>query len=145
MHALEEAIMVCNLSNPNSQLINFDPRVRAAMDYVCNHLENPITLSNIADAAGLSISRLSSLFRQHAGLSPMHYVETQRIDRARGLLELTSMSVKEVAHRVGFASPFYFSLRFKALTQYSPRSYRLAKARSDSTSVSQGTSRKRTE
>ena len=131
MHALEEAILVCNLSNPNSQQLSFDSRVRSAMDFVGSHLEEQVTLSSIADAAGLSVSRLSSLFRQHMGISPMHYLEAQRIDRARSLLELTSLSVKEIAHRVGFASPFYFSLRFKTLTQRSPRSYRVAQARAD--------------
>jgi len=133
MHALEEAILVCNLSNPNSQQLSFDPRVRSAMDFVGSHLEEQVTLSGIADAAGLSVSRLSSLFRQHLGISPMHYREAQRIDRARSLLELTSLSVKEIAHRVGFSSSFYFSLRFKTLTQHSPRSYRLARTKSDST------------
>lgn len=132
MHALEEAILTCNLSNPNAQQLGFDDRVRTAMDFVCRHLSEQLTLPDIADAAGLSISRLSSLFRQHVGLSPMHYLEAQRIDRARSLLELTSLSVKEISHKVGFASPFYFSLRFKTLTRHSPRSYRREQLKYDS-------------
>jgi AraC-like DNA-binding protein len=48
----------------------------------------------------------------------------QRINRARQLLELTAMSIKEIAAEVGYENPFYFSLRFKKQTGTSPRDYR---------------------
>ena len=45
-------------------------------------------------------------------------------ERARQLLARTTLSIKEIAAQTGFASPFYFSLRFKAASGSSPRDYR---------------------
>jgi AraC family transcriptional regulator of arabinose operon len=56
----------------------------------------------------------------------MEFVERQRIERARQLLVMTSLSVKEIGRGVGFESPFYFSLRFKRHTGKSPRSFRVS-------------------
>lgn len=127
MHALEEVILLCDQVNPRTCEAHLDDRVREAMEFMGQNLKRKVSLEEIADAAGLSVSRLSWLFRKHAAASPMQYMEAQRLDRAQRLLELTNLSVKEISRRVGFDSPFYFSLRFKRHTGLSPRTYRLGK------------------
>jgi YesN/AraC family two-component response regulator len=54
----------------------------------------------------------------------MEFVERQRIDRARQLLTMTSLSVKEISRQVGYETQFYFSLRFKKSTGQSPKAFR---------------------
>ncbi len=54
----------------------------------------------------------------------MQYLEQRRLDRAMELLGRTSMSVKDIAGAVGFENPFYFTLRFRKHTGYSPRRFR---------------------
>jgi len=63
-------------------------------------------------------------FRRTFGCSPRQMATRVRISRARGLLIESPMSIKQIAAAVGFESPFYFSLRFKARTKKSPKAFR---------------------
>lgn len=124
MNALEELLLWCDGANPNTQAGKTDPRVQAAMDHMCRHMAEPITLNSLAETSGLSVSRLAHLFRRQTGTTPQQFLESQRITRAKRLLELTTMSVKEIAREVGYDNPFYFSLRFKRTAGISPKNYR---------------------
>lgn len=124
MNALEEALLWLNSLSPSGEESRFDQRIRAAMDYVCEHFDQRPVLQDIAHACGLSPSRLSHLFREQVGLTPIQYLEQQRIRRARELLTDTALSVAEIADMVGYESPFYFSRRFTAAAGRSPRQYR---------------------
>ncbi|HEX7009743.1 MAG TPA: helix-turn-helix domain-containing protein [Phycisphaeraceae bacterium] len=126
LNALEAALLWCDECNPRSAYARLDLRIREAVDYLCRHLAEPITLDSLARVCKLSPSRLSHLFRQQVGETPMRFLEQQRIARARQLLELTTSSVAEVARQVGFENPFYFTLRFKRATGQSPSQYRAA-------------------
>ncbi len=129
MNALEEALLWLNSINPDIAEAHLDRRVRTAMDYMCQSLHDKLSLRDIGHACGLSISRLSHLFREQTGLTPQQYLEQRRIARARELLELSSFSITEIADQVGYESPFYFSRRFANATGESPRSYRHRHAR----------------
>jgi AraC family transcriptional regulator of arabinose operon len=124
MNALEDVLLRCDALNPVGEQARLDPRVREAMDCLCLRLKEKLSLQDAADAAGLSVSRLAHLFRQQTGVTPQQFLETQRLTRARQLLELTSLGIKEIASLTGFASPFYFPLRFKKQTGVSPRQWR---------------------
>ncbi|HZP81534.1 MAG TPA: arabinose operon transcriptional regulator AraC [Chthonomonadaceae bacterium] len=124
MNALETVLLWCDTQNPRSQQSRLDGRVRLAMDYLCRNLAEKITLDTLAERSGLSVSRLAHLFRQQVGMTPLQFLELQRLDRARQLLELTSRSVQAIATELGFDSPFYFTARFKRQTGLSPRAYR---------------------
>ena len=78
----------------------------------------------IADAVQLSPSRLSHLFKEQTGVTPARFVELRRIDRAKGLLESSSLSIGAIAAATGFSSQFYFANRFRAATGTSPTSWR---------------------
>lgn len=129
MNALEEALLWCEHANPRGDT-DLDPRIGDAMEYLCRHLAEKLQLDDIAAAVGLSVSRLSHLFREQAGTTPQRFLELQRLDRAKQLLELTQLPIHQVAAEVGFDNPFYFTLRFKRHTGESPRAYR-ARARSE--------------
>jgi AraC family transcriptional regulator of arabinose operon len=124
MNALEEALLWCDSVNPRSAQARFDPRVVRAMEYLREDLRRPFALPGVACDAGLSVSRLSHLFREQVGLSPQQFVERERIARAKQLLSLTSRTVAAVAAEVGFENPFYFTLRFKKHTGLSPSDWR---------------------
>ena len=124
MNALEEVLLWCDTQNPRSEQARLDPRVLAAMDFLCRHLDAPVTLDDLAAACGLSASRLSHLFRRQAGLTPLQFLERQRLDRACRLLDFTARPVAVIAAEVGFENPFYFTLRFHCHTGFSPRDYR---------------------
>jgi AraC family transcriptional regulator, arabinose operon regulatory protein len=101
-----------------------DPRIRRTLDHIADHLGTAHTLRSLADVAGLSVGRLGHLFKETVGLSPMAFLQAQRIHRAQQLLEVTSLTVKEVSLQLGFESPFYFSKKFRRQTGRSPRQFR---------------------
>ena len=124
LNALERALLWCELVNPKRQRAWLDERVQAAMDYLCQHMTDKVGLDDVAEASGLSVSHLCELFRRQVGFSPYQFLETQRLERAKSLLETTSHSVQSIAAQVGYANPFHFTLRFKRYTGYSPREFR---------------------
>jgi AraC family transcriptional regulator of arabinose operon len=123
MNALEEVLIRGQRSAQTEAGRGMDPRVRKAMETVSQTLGR-IHPAGLAEVAGLSESRFSRLFRAETGLTPRAYLEYQRINRARELLEMTKMPIREVSERVGFESEFYFSTRFRKMTGMSPRAYR---------------------
>lgn len=124
MNALEETLLWCDTQNPRSDQVRMDSRIRQAMDFLCTHLDKKTTLQAVADACGLSTSRLAHLFREQVGLTAQQFLEQQRLDRAIQLLELTPRPIQAIAYEVGYENPFYFTLRFKRHTGLSPRDYR---------------------
>ncbi|MBI1336461.1 MAG: helix-turn-helix domain-containing protein [Phycisphaera sp.] len=124
-NALESALLWCDTVNPRTQRETFDRRVRIAMDHVARSLHRRITVDELARLVHLSPSRFAHLFRDQTGLTPIAFVEQQRLARAQQLLELTSLSVAQVSQQVGFESPFYFSRRFARALGHSPRAYRV--------------------
>ncbi len=126
MSALEEALLWCETATPAARRL--DPRVEAAMRFLLENLERPVTLPEVARAANLSVSRLSHRFKAEVGRAPMQFLEAERMMRARRLLQLTSRSIAAIAQEIGFESPIHFSLRFRALFGVSPRAFRKQQA-----------------
>lgn len=123
MNALEEVLLWADAANP-ARAAPADDRVRKAMDHCGRNLSSDITLASLAKVCGLSPSRLSFLFQEHAGMPPMRWLEQQRLARAKDLLEVTTDPVQRIAEQVGFSDPFYFSARFRKAAGRSPRAWR---------------------
>lgn len=124
LNALEEALLWADTQNPRSGAVRLDPRVQAAMDFLCSSLAAPVSSATLAAACGLSESRLSHLFRAQTGETLQQFLERQRLGRACQLLDFTAYPVAAIAVEVGFENPFYFTLRFKRFAGCSPREYR---------------------
>ena len=77
-------------------------------------IESSVTIQQIADELGVSYSNFRKLFKEYTGLSPATYQQELRLLRAKELLTTTDLSVKEIAYRLNFESPDYFSSKFKA-------------------------------
>ena len=90
-------------------------------------LESPLTIQQVADEMGVSYSNFRKLFKEHTGISPAIYQQDLRLQRAKEMLSTTDMSVKEIAYRLNFESPDYFSAKFKAKTGRRPSELRPSK------------------
>ncbi|MGC3992478.1 MAG: AraC family ligand binding domain-containing protein [Chthoniobacteraceae bacterium] len=99
-------------------------RIAEAMDYMRQHLDQPLSLDHLTAMTHLSRSRLAELFKQQAGYSPIDYFIRQRMQRACQLLDLTKMSIKAIASALGYEDPLYFSRVFRKVNQMSPGKYR---------------------
>jgi len=106
-----------------------DWRVQTAIDAMLTEIDHPLAVSELARRVNLSRSRLTHLFHADVGCSPARYLREARLDRARQLVEQTSLSVKEIMARVGFNDPSHFTRDFAKRHGASPRRIR-ARARS---------------
>jgi AraC family transcriptional regulator len=98
------------------------PRVLSRVfDYISAHLHDPISLESLAAVAGLSPSHFVAMFKRSTGLAPHQFVITQRIERARTLLEDHRLPIAEVATRAGFADQSHLTRLLRRHTGLTPR------------------------
>jgi transcriptional regulator GlxA family with amidase domain len=88
------------------------------------HLEQPISLKDLADQEALSVRTFTRQFREHTGTSPGRWLACQRLDRARQLLEETDLSIEQVAAAAGFGTPASLRQHLHTALGVSPAAYR---------------------
>lgn len=88
---------------------------------ICKRIDIP----SIAQAIGISPSRLNEVFKLYTSMTPYQYYIQIKINKACRLLEQTDLSIKEAAFALGFADPFYFSRLFKQKTGIPPSGWNL--------------------
>ncbi|MDP9028397.1 MAG: AraC family transcriptional regulator [Actinomycetota bacterium] len=86
-----------------------------AMSYLRSHIDEDLTVGQLAAIAALSPSHFAALFRQRTGFAVMQYHKQLRMARARELLDTTTMPIAAIATVLGYADPFYFSRQFRAV------------------------------
>lgn len=99
-------------------------RVETAVEYVRDHFAQPLDLGEVAQHVGVSSGYLSALFSRTLGRSFTDFLAACRLEEAEKLLAEPALSVKEVAARVGFENPFYFSRVFRKRNGVSPQQFR---------------------
>ena len=77
-----------------------------------------------AKICGVSESSFYTCFKEWSGESPKEYKNRIRINAARSMLENSDLQISEIAFRVGFDDPYYFSRLFKKAVGVSPRAFR---------------------
>jgi len=102
--------------------------VRVVSELVQQRPDMPLTVKELAAAAGLTPNHFTTLFRIHAGSSFNEYLTKQRIARAQKLLLNPTLSINEIARLTGYDDPGYFTRRFHQETGLSPRDWRNHKA-----------------
>jgi AraC family transcriptional regulator len=98
--------------------------LRAVTDHIEAHLDEGISLHDLAELAEMSDYRFARRFRDSTGLPPHQYVLRRRIERAKALLRRKDLSILEVALSCGFSSQSHFAGAFRALAGVTPRGYR---------------------
>ncbi|WP_274366195.1 helix-turn-helix domain-containing protein [Paenibacillus thermotolerans] len=101
-----------------------DSRVSETLHRMAERMAEPLHIEQLARQAGLSVSRLSHLFKEQTGQSVMEALTALRLRQAAKLLEFTDRRIAEIAGDVGFQSPFYFTERFTSFYGISPSGYR---------------------
>jgi len=96
----------------------------AALSLLESRLGEAVSMAEFARRLAVGERTLERLVRKHLGATPRQYRNRCRIGRAKYLLLGTELSVKEIAFRLGYCNPFYFSAEFRRETGYSPQAYR---------------------
>lgn len=117
MYSLERNIIL-NKNQTQVELIN-----RARLK-IRESLESDLTIQHLAEDLGVSYSNFRKLFKEYTGLSPALYQQDLKLQRAKELLSTTKLSIKEIAYRLNFDSPDYFSSKFRMKTGHKPSDFR---------------------
>jgi len=101
-----------------------DPHVRSATRYLELHLAEPVTVPQVAAAAGISHNQLTRLFRAELGCTVVGYLRRRRLERARHLLRESTMPIAGVAATVGIPDLQAFNKACRREFDRSPRALR---------------------
>lgn len=98
--------------------------VGMAIHFLEENVERRLTIIEICGFVGLSPSRLSTVFKERTGYSPLNYFLLLKMKRACALLDDTEMKITQISAKLGFDDQFYFSRLFSRMMGMSPRAYR---------------------
>src|SRR3954449_12572977 len=98
--------------------------LQRAKDLVDSRYADPITVEDLATAAGLSRAHFSRMFTRTFGESPRSYLQTRRLERAAALLRYTDRSVADICVMVGLRSVGSFTTTFARVYGKPPAAYR---------------------
>ena len=103
---------------------HLSPPVQDCCEYISLHLEDKLTLSQLAQQAGYTEYYLSKKFKRETGLTPSEYIRKERLARAALLLRTSQDDVQDISDRLQFCSQSYFADHFRKLSGVSPTEYR---------------------
>lgn len=102
------------------------PRSAAAIQRVLHHirdnLNQPLTLSELAELTGLSMWRFATVFRQQVGVPPHRYICRLRLERAQALIR-SGVPAATAASEAGFYDQSHLSRHFKNVFGMTPGQY----------------------
>ena len=101
-----------------------DRGTRRAIAFIREHMGEALTLAQVARAAGFAPDYFSRLFKRNEGVTFEHFTQRLRVERAKQVLDDTSLSIDGVRQLCGFQTRNYFHKVFKDSVGLTPIEYR---------------------
>jgi transcriptional regulator GlxA family with amidase domain len=101
-----------------------DDHLGPVLAWMAEHLDEPLTVDDLAARANVSPRTFARHFVELTGTTPIQWLLTQRIHRARALLESTDLPVERIAHECGFSTGAGLRSHFQRVVGASPLAYR---------------------
>jgi len=98
--------------------------MRRVREYVKAHLSERMHLTELAAAAGVSVSHFAREFKHSVGVTPHYYIVQRRVERAQAMLARTDLSVAEIALAAGYSDQSHLTRQFRQILGMTPRSFR---------------------
>jgi YesN/AraC family two-component response regulator len=111
-------------TNPGDGSLDKNSIVTKVMNHMEENYDQDITVSELAQIAGLSEYYFSRLFKKQTGYTLHEYMIKTRVTSAKVLLKSTNMSLREIAYQCGFSNESSFSNTFKKITDMTPAVFR---------------------
>lgn len=98
--------------------------VRRSIDYIYDHLHEPITLKLLAEREKLNPSYFSKLFQKETGCSLKSYITQTKVNTAKNMLKFSDFSILDISLSLGFCTQSAFTAVFRKSTGMTPARYR---------------------
>lgn len=90
----------------------FTPQKASIKDIIESHLYSNLTIEQLADLAGQSLSSFKRIFKKHFDDTPANYIRTKRLKKAADLLQHSPLTISEISFEIGYDDSSYFSRLF---------------------------------
>jgi AraC-like DNA-binding protein len=124
---------------------NVRERVARSIEFMKDHLREPLKIATLAGLVSLSRSHYTTLFQRVTGYAPLSYLNHLRMQRAVQLLNTTDQSIKQISDQLGFCDQFYFSRAFVKMHNHSPSEHRRRYGRLPSSEAKRGEAKSESE
>ncbi len=98
--------------------------VSDCLSYVYSHIKDRLTIEDIAENTGKSVSYISRLFKSEMNVSLSEFIRSAKIDKAKNMLRYSQVSVVEISSYLSFSSQSHFIKIFREETGMTPGKYR---------------------
>ncbi|WP_068676988.1 AraC family transcriptional regulator [Oceanobacillus sp. Castelsardo] len=112
----------CNLVVTSSTR-HYNPIVKKAIDYILLHLDQSLTLQEVAKSIHVNSTYLSRKFKEETKMNLIQFIHYKRIEEAKLYLRTGNKTITEIAFLVGFNDVNYFTRVFKKITSLTPSQY----------------------
>ncbi len=99
-------------------------KIDFVVDYISEHFDKDLSITELAEVVDLEPHKFSHAFTKSIGMRPKRYITQMKIHHAKELLLKTSLSIHDIALKIGYDDPLYFSRIFKKETGAAPSVYR---------------------
>ncbi len=121
----EQTILKLQSYNDETKQSSSQRFLDSAVGYIQQHFtDSNISMEQICDEQGISVSYLSLLFKKHMNTTFVKFLTKTRMEKAHELLKFTGDRIIEIALQCGYKDVYYFSHSFKKFYGVSPRKYR---------------------
>src|SRR5690625_479502 len=93
-------------------MANTYPEVEEAILYIQKNIYEPLSLTQLANHVSYSPYHFTRIFKARTGLSPLYYVSSMRLQKAKDLLLNTDLTVRDIGLEIGQQSLGTFTTRF---------------------------------
>ncbi len=101
--------------------------IEESVQLMNDRVGSTLTLKELSEAARLSVPHYVQLFKTRTGYTPIDFYLKLKIQRACQYLDMTDLTLKQIAGQVGFSDPYYFSRMFRKIVGMAPSDYRKTK------------------
>jgi AraC family transcriptional regulator len=108
-----------------------DSAIDEVIEYIHHHIDEPLPLSQLARHVAYSQYHFTRIFKEGIGLSPLYYVSSLRLQKAKELLLRTNLSVRDIALEIGQQSLGTFTTRFTERIGVTPSDFRNSMLQAD--------------
>ncbi len=122
---------VCRYFKKANAVIAQSKKMSVVIEFIMDNYSRKIDVPALAAMVSMSMKQFERNFKQEYGEVPMRYIQRIRLDAARQLLAMTSLSIVQISRETGFFDSSHFAHQFHKATGLSPKTYREALGKFD--------------